>query len=711
VLGSAVSAEIDPIAFNKAYDGISENMLSADGEVAEVAGFDYRKDAAHFTFAKGKILLRRPILGRPTTAIFVGEGRVSITVPTHVERQRLFAMTGDSVVNEEFDICHIRFADDLDSQLRARFDFKPGSLRGKDFRRLKSFQGDYFYKPIPQHVYDNYFELVRSAFNRDHDGFFWARFGRYVFSFDPARADEVEILYNREPTSIIAFDGAKFARQERCSEPEPTWPAVLYPIRWVSQSTQLDLSGIDGMQIVGGQSTAQAVLQRDSTQFLSLYLDNVLKLDSAACDGQVVPFSRRRNFDHVGLGLPHWVGPGDTVDVTLWYHGSNYDEAFPWTENPNLFPHTLTISNSAGFEYLLPDGAMCQKSDTLCQRYLIPPGVCNGPPYFFSFLGYDTTTLLTSSQIPVRLTTVNQRWDSWEREDWRTELVQAFNILGDRFGPPAGVSSVTQYERGIHQSRSGILYRRNIQPIRDLGGFIYGIGDDVAAQWLSSCAAPLSYRENWMRGALRQYLREVLVEEMRGTDKLYSYLHGCRETVRGVIDRGDDVPLSGGIADWGEKGVWVIHMIRNLLNSVDSTRDALFTDWMGTVVAEMNQGGFSNEDLQTVTESYFGYELDWFFRKWLQETGIPKYRVTYATSRHEDGYYVDMDVVTEGVSDNFMMPVFLQIEMPSGFSYVNCFVMADTRSYHLGPYDTEPTKLHFNRSCSVLSEDKVEHRK
>jgi len=708
VLWMSSFAGVDPGVFKQAYSDVSESMLSNDGEVAEISNFNYQKDVAHFSFAEGRILLRRPVLGRPSVAMFVGKGSVSIDVPSHVERQRLLAMTGDSTVREQFEICHIRFADSLDLQLREKFNFVPGVLSAKDFQRVKSFQGDFFFKPIPWHQTDNYFQLLRSAFGGTTGGFFWASFGRYVFSFDPDRPEEVEILFNREPSSIVAYRAARFARQERCRQAELEWPAVLYPTHGAVQRTDLDLGGIDGMVILKGQSTLKVCQDRDSAQFLSLYLDKILELDSALCGGRNITFQRRNNFDHVGIVLPEWLHEHDTAAITLWYHGRDYATAFPWVDNPRGYPHALQLSTSAGFSYILPDEAVNLGGDSARQMIGIPPGVSNEVPYFYQLGGgTDTTTLLTGWQMPVQIVTLeNNPWSVWERQGRGDTLLKALEIMYERFGPPTGVSRIFVLPCRSPLSHAGVLCPDYI-PHKDLGGFSYAIGSGVAAQWLSSCAESHSYREAWLYEAVSAYLRLMLVEAIAGPEHLLVGMRGDRETVLGVLERGDDVPLAGGASGWSPKGVWVIHMIRNLMNSVDTTRDTIFVAWLGAVVKELNQGAFSNKDFQELTEHYFGYELGWFFRKWLQETGIPTYRAEYSTSQREDGYYVDLEIVTEGVSSDFMMPVLVKIDKPSGAAFANCFVLPNIKSYHLGPYDTKPTEMHFNKNCSVLSEDEI----
>ena len=81
--------------FDGDYDLIDVDLLTNEGEEFTVADFVYQKDAATFTFKKGVIHLLRYVDGRPTTALFSGEGNVKINIPTQAERMSLmrFAAT------------------------------------------------------------------------------------------------------------------------------------------------------------------------------------------------------------------------------------------------------------------------------------------------------------------------------------------------------------------------------------------------------------------------------------------------------------------------------------------------------------------------------------------------------------------------------------------------------------------------------------------
>ena len=64
------------------------------------------------------------------------------------------------------------------------------------------------------HTYDNYFQLLRSVYERAEDGYFWIDFDRYVYSFDPNRPEEeVVVAYEHEGGDTEPTNGAVLQTQ------------------------------------------------------------------------------------------------------------------------------------------------------------------------------------------------------------------------------------------------------------------------------------------------------------------------------------------------------------------------------------------------------------------------------------------------------------------------------------------------------------------
>src|SRR3990172_383274 len=160
-LASAQSSEFKK--FEADYSNLDVDLLNNPCEVAHVKNFVYEKDLAKFTFTEGTFYFLRYVQERPTTAIFLGKGKAEIQIPSHAERNSLLCITNDSIVNESFEICFVRFSDDFDELIRATAPFEQSTLNWKIFNSAKQTQGEVFFKPVIQHKYDNCFQLLRSA--------------------------------------------------------------------------------------------------------------------------------------------------------------------------------------------------------------------------------------------------------------------------------------------------------------------------------------------------------------------------------------------------------------------------------------------------------------------------------------------------------------------------------------------------------------------
>ena len=87
--------------FKDAYNQMGSDLaVKPPADLAQISNFIYQKDVATFTFISGKMYLLRHVDGRPTTAIFLGEGHASIRIPSHVERQSLVGET-EQMRNED----------------------------------------------------------------------------------------------------------------------------------------------------------------------------------------------------------------------------------------------------------------------------------------------------------------------------------------------------------------------------------------------------------------------------------------------------------------------------------------------------------------------------------------------------------------------------------------------------------------------------------
>jgi len=461
--GSAASKSEFAQKMESDYDILSQDLMNHAGELATVENFVYTKDVATFTFKEGIIYLLRYVDDRPTTAIFIGKGNARIEIPSHVERQSLYSVSRDSVVNEDFETCFIRFADDFDLKLKERFATDTTQLKWKHFNQgAKKSQGEIFFRPTLHHLYDSYFQLLRSIYQRAADGFFWVDFNRYVFRFDPSRPEEVTVAYEYQGGDVAATDAAVFQRRERNVYDDTLMSDILYPTTILDREADIEMTGLDGKYLEGAETTIQVEVDRDSLRFMSLFLDPNLKTDSIYYDGQPVDYHRRKDFSFIGIVLPMYRHRGDTVTLTLWYRGKQFDQTMPWVENPQVSSYNMTFVTPKDFNYFMPGMGEVTPLDGGKQTFPVRPQNMYNKFYFQGFAsGIDTVPVPTN--LGISLNFIN--WELMDKkysecyipQDMYEEITtEAFDYMASQFGPPMGAFSMFVSPAGTY-SMPGIM--------------------------------------------------------------------------------------------------------------------------------------------------------------------------------------------------------------------------------------------------------------
>ena len=116
------------------------------------------------------------------------------------------------------------------------------------------------------------------------------------------------------------------------------------------------------------------------------------------------------------------------------------------------------------------------------------------------------------------------------------------------------------------------------------------------------------------------------------------------------------------------KGALVLRMIQFLLSDPSTGDDKLFYGMMKDFVNRHRNNTATTEDFLTVASSHFARspiakkykltDLNWFFRQWVYETGLPTYSIEYSTEATADGStLVSGNVFQTGVDDKWFMPV------------------------------------------------------
>jgi len=710
--------------FKRDYDDLNMDLLNNMGEKAKIKDFVYHKDIATFTFKEGVIHLLRYIEGRPTTAIFVGRGNAKIIVPAHVERKALEGISRDSIVNEDFEVAIIRMADDFDLLLKEQFTFELKELKWKTFTIAKQSHGEQFFKPSLLHTYDNYFQLLRSIYERSGNGYFWIDFNRYIFSFDPNRPEQVAVDYEFGVADLIAAPAAAFQRKEIGIYKDRQMSDIRYPTTILEKRGRIEMGGIDGLALDSAEVTVTLLLNVDSLRFISLFLPTILDEDSIYFNGQPVDYHRRRDFDFIGIILPEYRYRGDTLQLTIWYHGKNFNRFLPYVENPQVCPHNFTFTVPKNFNYFMPGMSAIEPLDNKRSQFFVSSSNQYNDFYFHVYPS-DIDTLPVQSDVGIMLNFLKQRHISkrltpcFISDDvFQASIVDAFNYMTARLGSPP--NTFVEY---IVPERLATMPGLIMVPqtscalegrMTDVGGFDVEAGVAVARQWFGSLLRPASDREMWIIDAVPQYLSLMFLHNKQGVTYLNNLIRR-RDSIYTDVERKWDIPIAcGSCANASirtNKGIWLLHMLRFLMYDLEQRMEGKFLRFLQELAITCNARTFTNEDIINLAEKHYGQPLDWFFQQWLYGRNLPEFNVEYKIYQRGDEHFINVKVATKGVDPSFIMPVAMQVvEDDDNWTYLRETVSVPQTEFTLGPFASKPKKFVFNEFYSVLSKDKVKKK-
>jgi aminopeptidase N len=156
------------------------------------------------------------------------------------------------------------------------------------------------------------------------------------------------------------------------------------------------------------------------------------------------------------------------------------------------------------------------------------------------------------------------------------------------------------------------------------------------------------------------------------------------------------------------KGAWIFHMIREMLREPKTKNpDARFIAFLQTLQKKYAYRALSTNDLQHELEAVMTpsmgiesrHSMEWFFADWVRGSGVPHYKIEYATKKTEKGFLVKGKLLQSGVPDSFVAPVPIYA---SGGVYLGRVIASgrDT-SFHFAT-ERDPGKLVIDPQMTLL---------
>jgi hypothetical protein len=169
---------------------------------------------------------------------------------------------------------------------------------------------------------------------------------------------------------------------------------------------------------------------------------------------------------------------------------------------------------------------------------------------------------------------------------------------------------------------------------------------------------PASYHDEWLCESLTRYFAVFDPKDPDST-AVRALLEGAREELAPVESAGPiwlgrrlaSTRSPMGYQAVASKGVWVIHMLREMLPN------GQFLEMIRDFAEIYNGKTASTWDFLHLAEKYAGKKLDWFFDDWVFGTGVPGYAVDYTVESAGGGFIVRGKIKQSNVPEDFAMPV------------------------------------------------------
>ena len=189
------------------------------------------------------------------------------------------------------------------------------------------------------------------------------------------------------------------------------------------------------------------------------------------------------------------------------------------------------------------------------------------------------------------------------------------------------VESSTRF--GGMENSSNIFFDENAY---DGSGRLEGtVAHEVAHQWFGDSVTESDWHHLWLSEGFATYFAALFYERADGRDRFVRmmladkerYLKDPEAVARPVYDPSVKDLFKLLNRNNYQKGAWVLHMLRRVVG------DEKFFEGVRDYYRTYRDRNALTEDFRRVMELHYGKPLDWFFREWIYEPGLPAYEAAW----------------------------------------------------------------------------------
>lgn len=290
--------------------------------------------------------------------------------------------------------------------------------------------------------------------------------------------------------------------------------------------------------------------------------------------------------------------------------------------------------------------------------------------------------------IPVEFDSLPGRYAAIKEDFILAEMdnsLRYFSVLFGKYPYPVFTAAFHPYDFG--QGLPGML---TIPAADSADKWTFSfIAHETSHQWWGDVVTWRSYRDQWLSEGFAEYsgalytgfrqnkeARDDIISVMRRslrdpplTDSGYG--KGRLNDVGPIIlGRRLETTKTGGAYTTliYAKGALVLRMLHFLFVDPSTGDDKAFFEMMADFVARYRDQSASTDDFREVANEHFVRtpvarrygmrDLNWFFRQWVYQTGLPSFRAEYSMREGPDGQVLlSGQVFQENVPENWVMPL------------------------------------------------------
>ena len=478
---------------------------------------------------------------------------------------------------------------------------------------------------------------------------------------------------------LASWKAAGLARTRARATPS-TANQQSYDVRYYN----LDLVMTPASGLVSGTVRMKATVLSGPLVAVDLDLASNMTVDGVTSNGAASTWSRPPDLVTVDLDRAYLTG--ETIDVTVTYHGSPVGGSFGFqTVNGRMLIWSLSEPFGAREWWPCKD-APEDKADSVDVRFTVPSGLItasNGTRIEATDNGtvavtrwrerYPIATYLVSIASYPYATSLD-----WYRPSPSDSMpIQFFNF-------PESVSSATPAQVKVKNMIAAYAARYGEYPfLAEKYGhaeFTFGggmehqtctslgtynesvVAHELGHQWWGDRVTCRDFQHVWLNEGFATYSEALWSEANLGTAGYFDDINFNKYYGPGTIfvsDLSDVNRIFDSNLSYN-KPSWVLHMLRRVLG------DATFFAALKQYAIEFGYSTAVTEDFRDVCESVSGRDLDAFFQQWIYGEYYPAYHYEWSAAAAGGGYDVTLTLDQKQSWQLFTMPVDVRVTTLAG---------------------------------------------